>query len=250
MIRLIAAAAMAAFAMSAASAQVPKNVEKFYDGPTKVNLGGRPVVASISLYQDKTAPKGDLKVTLVTDVTDFIVDVEKDLEKWVASRQDPCGERWGAGKPQITFPPGKISFALDIELQYWTCGFDGKGDPAQLAREGGSVEVTLDPFVTDGLLQARLGAFTISNRSGVSKYLPLEFVMRRVLEQELKRLNENPKFRNAPKPLIDEGLSYETIVGIRNAKERVIINARYVGKGGKEKLDRIAQRMKAEGLTQ
>lgn len=243
-------AAAAAVAMGDASAHAPKNVAKFYEGPTKVNLGGRPVVASISLYTDKSAPKGDLKITLVTDVTDFIVDVEKDLEKWVASRQDPCGERWNAGKPEITFPPGKISFALDIELQYWTCGFDGKGDPAQLAREGGSVEVILDPYVEGGLLQARLADFKISNRSGVSKYLPLEFVMRRILEQELKRLNENPKFRNAPKPLVDEGLTYETIVGVRNATDRVIINARYVGKGGKEKLDRIARRMKAEGLTQ
>ena len=60
-----------------------------------------------------------------------------------------------------------------------------------MARETGKVDVTLDPYVEDGKLQARLSAFSIGERSGVSKYLPLEFVVRQFLNAELKKLNEN-----------------------------------------------------------
>jgi hypothetical protein len=232
-----------------ALAQPPAGYEKIYGEPTNVNLGGRPVVADIALYADRKAAKqSTLKLALVTDVTDFIAQTEKDLETWVAAHQEKCGERWGAGKPFIGFPEGAIRFAVDVELEVWAC--DRNGRPFRLAEEAGRVDVTLVPYVANGKLQARLGDFSVEKRRGVSKYLPLEFVARRVLDGELKKLNENRKFWRPPRPLFDEGFRYEAIGAKRSVEERVVITARYVGEGPEAKLKSLVDRVRKEGLTQ
>lgn len=246
----IALAALAA-SLSPASAQAPGGFELFYNGPTDVNLGGRPVVADLALYADRTAAaNGNLRIALVVDVTEFITQTEDDLANWVAARQAECGERWGASKPLIEFPPGAIRFAIDLELEVWNCGFDGKGEPGRLAREAGSVDVTLKPYVANGKLQASLGDFSIDNRSGVSKYLPLEFVVRRVLDAELKRLNENPKFWRAPKPFLSEKFSYESIVAKKHADGHVVITAIYKAQGPADAFKRVAEKVRTEGIAQ
>ena len=247
---LCLAAAICALAFCAAAAAVPDGYETIYDAPTRVNLGGRPVIADIALHADRAAAKkGDLKLALTTDVTDFIADVETDLEKWVADHQDPCGQRWKAGKPYIGFPKGAIRFALDIELAVYQCGWNGKSDPSLLTTETGHVDATLIPSAVDGKLQAALGDFSITNRGGVSKFLPLEFVTRAIAEQEIKKLNDNPKFYKAPKPLIDEGFGYESIVGETTSDDRVVITARYRAKGKEAALKRVADRVRAEGIS-
>ncbi len=247
-IRIFAAAfiAMATPAIAAA----PAGYEKIYDAPTRVNMGGRPVTAEIALHTDRAAAKkGDLRLVLTTDVTDFIVDTERDLEKWVATHQERCGQRWAAGKPQISFPDGAIRFALDIEYSLWNCGWNGRSDPSRMALETGRIDVTLIPAAVEGKLQASLGAFKIDNRSGVSKYLPLEFVLRSILDQEIANLNKNPKFYKAPKPLIDEGFVYAAIVGEATAEGRVIITARYRAKGKEAALKCLVDRVRAEGIA-
>ncbi|MEQ8936159.1 MAG: hypothetical protein RIE56_10255 [Amphiplicatus sp.] len=232
-------------------AQAPAGFEAIYDAPTDVNLGGRPVVADIALYADMSAAaRGELQLALVTDVTDFIAETERDLENWIAAHQQRCGERWAAGAPLIEFPTGAIRFALELELEVWNCGWDGKGKPGRMAREAGKVDVTLDPYVEDGKLQARLNAFSIDARSGVSKYLPLEFVVRQFLNAELKKLNENRKFYRAPQPLYGEGFSYESIAAKKLANGRVVITARYKAAGPQETLVRVAAKMRDEGVTQ
>ena len=239
-------AALAPFNLAAAQPWLGHKV--IYDAPTNVNMGGRPVIADIALHADmNAAAKGVTRVALVTDVTKFIVDVEKDLAKWIAAHQDPCGERWAAGKPTIDFPDGAIRFAVDIDVELWTCGLNGAGEPRRLTREGGDVDVTLLPYVEDGKLQARIGAFKIANRSGVSRYLPLELVVRRLLDDEMAKLNKNPKFYPAPKPFISEGFGYESIRGMKN-DDRTIIVARYRGKGDAGAYPRLAARVKAEGI--
>lgn len=249
--RAIATLAVAALSFfTSAVAAAPKSLERFYDAPTRVNMGGRPVTADIALYTDRAlAKKGDLKLVLVTDVTDFIADVEKDLEKWVATHQDTCGQRWNAGKPIIDFPEGAIRFALEIELEVWNCGWNGKGEPGRMMLETGKIDVTLIPAAIDGKLQASLGDFSITNRSGVSKYLPLEFITQSIIEQELKKLNDNPKFYKAPKPFVDEGFVYESIAGDTGADNRVIITARYRAKGKESVLKTIADRVRSEGIS-
>lgn len=235
---------------ASALAAPPAGYETIYDAPTRVNMGGRPVTADIKLYADRKAAKaGNLKVVLETDVTDFIADVEKDLEKWVAAHQDPCGQRWTAGKPYIGFPDGSIRFALEIELQVYNCGWNGKGAPARMMLESGKVDVTLIPYADTGKLQARLGEFKIENRNGVSKYLPLEFVTRSIIDQELKKLNENPKFYKAPKPFIDEKFGYESIVGTVGKDKRVIITARYRAAGKETTLERLVDKVRSEGIS-
>lgn len=247
--RLSAIAAALAFFAPAAEAAAPKGYAAIYDAPTRVNMGGRPVAADIVLYTDKAAAKkGDLKLILETDVTAFIADVERDLEKWVATHQERCGQRWAAGKPYIGFPEGAIRFALDIEYEVWNCGWNGKGDPSRIALETGRVDVTLVPAGVDGKLQASLGEFAIDNRSGMSKFLPLEFVLRGILEQEIKKLNENPKFYKAPKPFIDEKFGYEKIVGTTK-DDRVIITAHYRAKGKEAALKRVVDRVRSEGIS-
>ncbi len=246
-----ARAAIAVLALAApAFAAAPKGYETIYDGPTRVNMGGRPVTAGIALYTDRAAAKkGDLKLVLKTDVTDFIADVERDLEKWVAAHQDRCGQRWNAGKPYIGFPKGAIRFALDIELEVWNCGWNGQGEPSRMMLETGKVDVTLIPSAVGGRLQASLGEFAISDRSGVSKYLPLEFVTKTIIEQELKKLNENPKFYKAPKPFVGEGFVYESISGVTGENGRVVITARYRAKGAEAKLKKVIDRVRAEGIS-
>ncbi|MEZ5920529.1 MAG: hypothetical protein R3C60_04170 [Parvularculaceae bacterium] len=225
--------------------------EKIYEGPTDVNLGGRPVVADIALHADmNAAAKGVRRVALVTDVTPFVADTERDLETWVAAHQERCGERWSAGKPIIDFPPGAISFALHIELAYYTCGLNGQGEPSQLTVEGGDVSVVLKPYVEGGKLQTLLADFAITNRSGVSKYLPLEFVVRRVLEQELNKLNENRKFYRAPNPFNDEGYGYESLTGMKDEDGRIVMTARFRSKGDASEYGLLAERIGEEGLTQ
>ncbi len=247
----VLASLLCAALVSPSMAQAPAGFEAIYDAPTEVNLGGRPVVADIALYADRqAAARGDLRLALVTDVTDFIAETERDLENWIAAHQARCGERWAAGDPLIEFPPGAIRFALELELEVWNCGWDGKGEPGRIAREAGKVDVTLDPYVEDGKLQARLSAFSIGERSGVSKYLPLEFVVRQFLNAELKKLNENRKFYRAPKPLYSEGFSYESIAAKKLATGRVVITARYKAAGSPETLDRVAAKMRDEGVTQ
>ncbi len=233
-----------------ALAAPPAGYATIYDAPTRVNMGGRPVTAGIALHTDKkAAAAGDLKLVLSTDVTPFIADVEKDLEKWVATHQDRCGQRWGAGKPTIDFPPGAIRFALDIELEVWTCGWNGEGEPGRFAREAASIDVLLDPYVEGGKLQARLASLTISNRAGLSKFLPLKSLLKPILNSEIKNLNANPKFYKAPKPFISEGFVYESIIGKRNAQGRVLITARYRAKGEEAALKRVVDRVRAEGIS-
>lgn len=247
-IAFLALGALSSF--SAAVAAAPASLEKFYDAPTRVNMGGRPVTANIALFADRALAKtGDLEIALVTDVTDFIADVEKDLEKWVAAHQDRCGQRWGAGKPIIDFPDGAIRFTLDVELQVYNCGWDGRGRPGRMMLEAGKIIVTLIPAAIDGKLQASLGDLSIANRSGVSQFLPLEFIAQSIIEQELKKLNDNPKFYKAPKPFADDGFVYESISGASDANKRVIITARYRAKGKESVLERLADRVRSEGIS-
>ena len=246
----LAALALTAFA-TPASAQAPAGYEVFYEAPTRVNLGGRWVVAEIALYADMAAAhQGDLEVALVTDVTEFIEEVERDLEVWVATNQERCGERWGAGDPLIEFPPGAIRFALELDLELWNCGWNGKADPTRYAYEAGKVDVTLGPYVEDGKLQARLDAFSIDEQQGVSKYLPLEFVVRRVLNGELRKLNENTKFYRAPQPFFAGGFSYHSIGAQKKPDGHVVITARYSADGGPQDLDALAAAIRANGITQ
>jgi hypothetical protein len=234
-----------------AAAQAPAGYEAIYDGPTTVNLGGRPVIAHIALYTDMdAAARGDLRLALVTDVTDFVEETANDLEVWVAAHQKRCGERWGAGEPSILFPQGMIRFGIDLELELWNCGWNGKGEPGRIAREAGSVDVTLEPYIEDGKLQSRLNDFAVFDRSGISKYLPLETFVRRRVDAELKKLNDNPKFYRAPKPLYGEGFQYESIGAKKDVNGRVVITAQYKAKGSVETLDRITQKMREEGITQ
>jgi hypothetical protein len=232
-----------------AFAAAPEGHEKIYDAPTRVNMGGRPVTAEIKIFVDREAARqGDLNIALVTDVTKFIEETERDLETWVANHRNDCGERWDAGKPYIGFPTGAIRFALDLEYEYWTCGWNGAGKPRRMARETGGVDVTLIPEITDGKLQARLKSLTLKNRSGVNKYLPLEFVTRRVLESELKNLNDNPKFFRAPQPFHREGFVYDSIEATRENR-RVIITARYRASGDEETLERLTQMLLEDGIV-
>ena len=247
--RIFTTAALALLA-TASLAAPPKGYETIYDAPTRVNMGGRPVTAGIQLHTDKkAAAAGDLKLVLSTDVTPFIADVEKDLEKWVATHQERCGQRWGTGTPVIEFPPGAIRFALEIEYEVWNCGWDGKGDPGRFIAEAASIDVTLDPYVENGKLQARLADLSIDNRSGVSKFLPLESALKPILNEELKKLNANPKFYKAPQPFISEGFVYESLTGKRNAQGRVLITARYRAKGDASKLTKVVDRVRVEGIS-
>ena len=241
--------AFAAFAVATAKAGAPQGYEKFYDAPTRVNMGGRPVTADIALYADMTAAaRRDLRIALVTDVTTFIEETERDLENWIRTRRDECGERWMAGEPVIGFPAGAIRFALDLEYEYWNCGWNGEGRPWRAARETGSIDATLIPEVIDGRLQARLGNLTIDQRTGINRYLPLEFVTRRILERELANLNENPKFFRAPQPFHREGFVYEAIDADRE-NGRVIITARYAATGDAATLDRLTQALLEDGIV-
>ena len=247
--------ALGAFALTTfttpATAQAPAGYEVFYEAPTRVNLGGRWVTAQIALHSDLAAAhQGDLEIALVTNVTEFIEEVERDLEVWVATNQERCGERWGAGDPLIEFPPGAIRFALELDLELWNCGWNGKADPTRYAYEAGKVDVTLGPYVEDGKLQARLDAFSIDEQQGVSKYLPLEFVVRRVLNSEIKKLNENRKFYRAPQPFFDSGFAYHSISARKSGDGQVVITARYSGKGGSQDLDDLAAAIRANGITQ
>ncbi len=225
--------------------------EVIYDAPTRVNLAGRPVTADIALHADmNAAAKRILRVALVTDVTTFIDQTEADLENWIATKQAACGERWSAGEPLIDFPQGAIRFALELEFQYWTCGVDGKAKPSRVARETGRVDVTLIPYVEAGKLQARLGNFSIDNRTGVSKYLPLETVARAALDQELVKLNKNRKFFRAPKPFADLGYAYESMKGEKKPDGRVIITARYRAAGKADRYPVLAAAMREAGISQ
>ncbi|MEM9616924.1 MAG: hypothetical protein AAF936_03095 [Pseudomonadota bacterium] len=248
---LLAIAAIVCAAAAPVMAQGPGGFARIYDEPTDVNLGGRPVVADIAFYVDEeAASRGDLQLALVTDVTKFVEETERDLENWIAAHQNRCGERWGAGKPQINFPPDQIRFALYLEYEMWNCGLRGRGEPGRMVREAGEIDVTLDAYVESGRLQARLADLTIDQRSGVSKYLPLEFVTRRVLDSELNKLNQNKKFYQAPKPLIDEGFRYVSIEAEITDDDRVIITARYEASGEREIFDRLMTSIREDGITQ
>ncbi len=251
--KLVSASAffLAGFALPGASAQAPAGYEAFYDEATRVNLGGRWVVADIAFYADMAAAhQGDLNIALVTDVTDFITETERDLEIWIVTHRERCGERWSAGDPLIEFPADAIRFALALELEVWNCGWNGKGEPGRIAREGGTVDVTLEPYVENGRLQTRLKAFSIDEQTGLSQFLPLEFIVRRVLNAELEKLNDNKKFYQAPQPLHDAGFLYHSIAAKKQPGSRIVITARYVGQGGGDTLDQLADDIRTDGITQ
>lgn len=244
-------AAVVALVAPAALAEIPAGLTRIYEGPTRVNLAGRPVTTDILLAADLGAARtGDLRLALVTDVTDEIAQTKADLKSWIAGRYDRCGERWRSGEPYIGFPKGAIRFRLALELEYWTCGWNGTGEPGRLTHDRGTVDVTLIPYIENGRLQARLGDFSMAVTTGVSKYLPLEFVVRRALEGEIRKLNENPKFYRAPKPFYGENFAYESIAASASPQRRVVITARYRAKGEAAAFDRIVARMRSEGITQ
>jgi hypothetical protein len=229
----------------------PAGLTTIYDAPTKVNLAGRPVVADIALHADQTAAKtGVLKLALTTDVTKFVDETENDLKNYIAGRYNDCGERWTSGEPQISFPNNAIRFQLAITVEYWQCGWNGKGKPGRMTRDGGSVDVTLIPYVEAGKLQAKLGNLDIVVTDGLGKYMPLEFMVKQAVDGELKKLNNNPKFYRAPNPLFAEMFRYESMAAKVDAQKRVIITARYGANGKAAVFDRIVARMKSEGVTQ
>ncbi|MEO1252674.1 MAG: hypothetical protein AAFW81_10050 [Pseudomonadota bacterium] len=234
-------------AIAPARAQGPDGFSKFYDAPTQVNLGGRPVVAEIALYTDENAEPETLRMALVTDVTGFIEETERDLENWIATRQDRCGERWNAGDPYIGFPTGAIRFRLDLQYEFYQCGWNGQGAPWRVVREAGAIDVTLNALVIDGRLQTALDNLTISEQAGVNQFLPLEFVTRRVLASELQTLNENPKFYRAPQPFHREGFVYEAIAAKRE-DGRVVITATYVADGDAGAYERIVAALREDGI--
>ncbi len=247
----VISAILGAVMASPVVAQAPDHFSLIYDEPTNVNLGGRPVIADIAFYTDEEAALDeDLQLALVTDVTKFVEETERDLENWIAAHQNRCGERWGAGEPTIAFPEGQIRFALYLEYELWNCGLRGRGEPGRFTRETGEIDVTLEPYIEDGKLQARLAALSIDQRSGVSRYLPLEFVLRRVLTSEIDKLNLNQKFYQAPKPLIDDGFSYVSIDAEITEDERTVITARYEASGERAVLDRLMTRIREDGITQ
>lgn len=247
----VISAILGAVMASPVMAQAPDHFSLIYDEPTNVNLGGRPVIADIAFYTDEEAAfDEDLQLALVTDVTKFVEETERDLENWIAAHQNRCGERWGAGEPTIAFPEGQIRFALYLEYELWNCGLRGRGEPGRFTRETGEIDVTLEPYIEDGKLQARLAALSIDQRSGVSRYLPLEFVLRRVLTSEIDKLNLNQKFYQAPKPLIDDGFSYVSIDAEITEDERTVITARYETSGERAVLDRLMTRIREDGITQ
>lgn len=252
MLKSIMAVFLLALAISASAfAQAPDGYETIYDAPTRVNLGGRPVIADIAFHADRRAAQdGDLRLVLTTDVTKFVTETEEDLENWIARRRADCGERWKSGDPDISFPANAIRFAIYLEIEYWTCGWNGKGQPTRMAQETGSVDVTLIPFVENGKLQARLGSFTIEERTGISRYLPLEFLVKRALEQELVKLNDNPKFYRAPQPLLSEGFAYQSIEADEDKDGEIVITARYKAQGSSAAFNRITAKLTSEGITQ
>ncbi len=234
---------------SVALAGAPGGYEKFYDAPTRVNMGGRPVVADIALYVNTpAAPDAQLEIALVTDVTKFIEETERDLENWIATHRQECGERWSAGEPVIGFPKGAIRFALELEYEYWNCGWNGNGNPWRAVRETGNIDVTIIPEIVDGKLQARLGDFSIDQRTGINKYLPLEFVTRRILSSELDKLNENPKFYRTPQPFKDEGFTYRSIEADRE-NGRIIITARYIADSDDQIEERLVRKLLENGIV-
>ncbi len=242
---------IAALFSTAALAQAPAGYDEIYNAPTRVNLAGRPVVADIEFHADMAAARqGDLRLALVTDVTKFVVETEQDLENWIAGRYSECGERWRSGEPSISFPANAIRFAIYLDIEYWSCGWNGKGAPGRIAQETGSVDVTLIPYVENGKLQARLGDFSLGERTGITKYLPLEFVVRRALEQELLKLNDNPKFYRAPQPLHAEGFQYESMSAIETPEGRVVITALYRASGTAAAFDRVKRKLRDDGITQ
>lgn len=226
----------------------PAGFAKIYDAPTKANLGGRPVIADIKIFA--RAADDAVHIALVTDVTKFVDQSERDLATWIATKQNTCGERWSAGDPVIGFPQGAIRFALALQLEMWNCGITGNVQPARLAREGGTVDVVLDPYIDDGRLQARLGRFEITEQEGLSRFLPLAFIARRALDRELTKLNANPKFYRPPQPLHDEGFVYEGISGSITREGRFVITALYVTDGDPDIIERLPRRLAEEGLTQ
>jgi len=233
----------------AALAGAPDDYDVFYDAPTKVNMGGRPVFADIALYANtQTSPEADLEIALVTDVTKFIDETQRDLEYWIATHRNECGERWAAGDPVIDFPQGAIRFALELEYEYWNCGWNGKGEPWRAIRETGNIDVTIIPEIIDGKLQARLGAFSIDQRTGVNRYLPMEFVTRRILTSELAKLNQNPKFYRAPQPFQREGFTYQSIEAERD-DGRVVITALYESEIDIGALERLVEELSVNGIV-
>ncbi len=235
--------------LGGALAQGPDGYTEIYNEPTDVNLGGRWVVADIALYAE-TPGANELRLALVTDVTKFIDETERDLENWVATHQERCGDRWGAGAPEISFPENAIRFVLELEYELWNCGLLRRGTPGRMAREAGRIDVTLDPYVENGKLQARLADFQVDEREGVSKYLPLEFIAKRMIDSELAKLNKNRKFYRAPNPFFAEGFEYQSIEAKKHAGDRVVITARYRAAGGLAKLDRLVEAVREEGITQ
>lgn len=249
-ITLFSGLAVLVSALAAVShAQGPGGYAEIYDEPTDVNLGGRWVVADIALYAD-TPGANELSVALVTDVTKFIEETERDLENWVATNQERCGERWGAGEPQISFPQNAIRFILDLEYERWSCGLFGRGEPGRVGRTAGRIDITLDPYIEGGKLQARLGDFKVEEREGVARYLPLETVARNVINSEIAKLNKNRKFYRAPNPFFGEGFEYQSIEAEKFDDGRVVITARYRAEGGLAKLDRLVEAVRGEGITQ
>ena len=245
---LLSAFIATAIAATAAIARDPAGFEKIYDAPTDVNMGGRPVIADIELWNDPDSINdGTLRIALVTDVTKFIEETERDLENWVAARTQNCGERWSAGEPYIGFPPNAMRFALYLEYEFWNCGWNGQGTPRRFARESGNIDVTIVPEIVDGRLQASLGALTLDQRSGINKFLPLEFATRRILEGELKQLNENPKFFRAPQPFHDAGFVYESIDADKD-EDNVIITAIYRAQGDEDDINTLITALRADGI--
>lgn len=240
----------AIFALSgAALAGAPDGYVQFYDAPTRVNMGGRPVVADIALYANtQTSPASDLEIALITDVSKFIDETQRDLENWIATHRNECGERWAAGDPVINFPQGAIRFALELEYEYWNCGWNGKSEPWRAIRETGNIDVTIVPEIIDGKLQARLGAFSIDQRTGVNRYLPMEFVTRRILTSELAKLNQNPKFYRAPQPFQREGFTYQSIAAERD-DDRIVITALYKSEIDNAVLERLIEELSVNGIV-
>ena len=231
----------AALSAPIASAQEPTLI---YSEPTQVNMGGRPVTADIDLY---TNPSDTITVLLVTDITKFIVETQEDLKAFVASRYNRCGERLQTSDPIIEFPADRIRFRLDLDYEVWNCGLLGDSEPRRVIRETIDLDVKLLPQIEDGKLQAYLDSFSLGERTGLNQFLPVETILQKIIESNLRTLNKNPKFYRAPQPFHREGFAYDAIRADLDG-DQVIITATYSADGDAATLDRLTASLRDDGI--
>lgn len=177
-----------------------------YEGVADVEIMERSLKAPLIVSADN---QGDqLAIQMRLGIDGILLAAESFLEKEI-EKNNGCRERWSAWSPNITIiDDNKVSVSIRIRVEKWLCESFIK---TRLARETVTVRAVLSPTLSGGHLSMNVVTFSLSDLSSLAQQFGVEDIARRMFEDQVRDLNDNPKFHTVQERIMAAGYHYKNV---------------------------------------